>query len=80
MVQHERTGLLVEPGDADALGAAIVRLLEDREEARRFGLAGREVALARFGVEHMLADVSALYEEGATAWVRREWAVRPIPA
>lgn len=43
VVEHERTGLLVAPGDADAYAAAIARLLQDAqlrdglaENARRF--------------------------------------------
>jgi glycosyltransferase involved in cell wall biosynthesis len=44
---HEQTALLVEPGDAEALAAAIERLLEDETLARRLGQAAREAVLAR---------------------------------
>jgi glycosyltransferase involved in cell wall biosynthesis len=40
-VEHERTGLLVAPGDAHALAAAMLRLATDPEERRRMGAAGR---------------------------------------
>src|SRR5437763_798102 len=42
LVVDGETGLLVEPGDAAALRAAIVRLLEDPAERGRMGLAARE--------------------------------------
>lgn len=40
-VTHEESGLLVEPGDAEALAEGIVRVLSDAEFARRLGEIGR---------------------------------------
>jgi glycosyltransferase involved in cell wall biosynthesis len=51
IVQDGRTGLLVPPGDAGSLAAALVRLLQDAGEADRMGREGRAVAVARFGIE-----------------------------
>jgi len=42
------TGLLVEPGDPEALAAAIRRILDDTELAGRLGAAGRRRVLGRF--------------------------------
>ena len=42
LVVHERTGLLVPPGDPRALRAALERLLADSELRRRLGAAGRQ--------------------------------------
>lgn len=61
-VRHEETGLLVPPADPAALAAAIERLLANREEARRFARAGRELMLQRFTLERTGADLDALYE------------------
>ncbi|MDP6935642.1 MAG: glycosyltransferase family 4 protein, partial [Myxococcota bacterium] len=41
-VEHGIDGLLVEPGDPDALAAALRRVLERPEEARALGANGRE--------------------------------------
>lgn len=51
LVEDGRTGLLVEPGDADALAAAISRLALDKELARRLGARGREKVAAEFELE-----------------------------
>jgi glycosyltransferase involved in cell wall biosynthesis len=51
IVEHGRTGLLVPPGDARAFAAALLRLLQDREEADRMGHEGRALAVAKFGIE-----------------------------
>ncbi len=51
MVDNGETGILVEPGDVDALAEALQRLAGDRELARRMGKAGREKALEVFELE-----------------------------
>ena len=50
-VQHDRTGMLVPPGDIDALAAALDDLLDRPERGRELGRAGRMVALAGFAPE-----------------------------
>ena len=55
-------GLLVEPGDAGALAAAIGRMLADPEAARRMGEAARERRRHEFTVELMVRRFEALYE------------------
>jgi glycosyltransferase involved in cell wall biosynthesis len=47
LVQHERTGLLVKPGDATELAAAIVRLADDARLRAQLGLFARSGALER---------------------------------
>lgn len=53
--------LLVPPGDARALAAALARVLEDPELAARLGAAGRERVAHRYTLEHMLERTAALY-------------------
>jgi glycosyltransferase involved in cell wall biosynthesis len=55
-------GLLVEPGDAEALAAATRRMLADPEAARRMGEAARERRRREFTVEVMVRRFEALYE------------------
>lgn len=48
MVLHERTGLLVDPGDESALADALGRIAGDPAQAHEFGEAGRRHALTLF--------------------------------
>jgi glycosyltransferase involved in cell wall biosynthesis len=47
-VQHGETGLLATPGDAEAMAAAIVRLLRDEPLRHRLGQQARDHAMRRY--------------------------------
>jgi glycosyltransferase involved in cell wall biosynthesis len=55
------TGVLVPVGDAVALAEAIIRLLDDREEAARLAREGQRRVLERYPVERMVERTLALY-------------------
>lgn len=57
------TGLLVEPGDAAGLAAALRRLLDDPELRKRMGRCGRERVLARFSENAMARAYERLYSQ-----------------
>jgi len=59
IVKDGETGLLVEPHDANALAAALARVLTDRAFASRLGRAGRQAVDPRFAIErtaHLTLD------------------------
>jgi glycosyltransferase involved in cell wall biosynthesis len=63
IVRDGVTGVLVPPGEADPLAAAILRVASDPELARRMGEAGRERALARFLQSFCTERTELLYED-----------------
>jgi glycosyltransferase involved in cell wall biosynthesis len=63
LVEDGRTGLLVPPGDAAALAAALRRLIEDRVLARRLGEEGRRSALHRFNLEQTSMHFACVLSE-----------------
>jgi glycosyltransferase involved in cell wall biosynthesis len=56
------TGLLVEPGQPEALAARLTELLGDPERRRVMGEEGRRRARRYFSAERYVADVDALYQ------------------
>jgi glycosyltransferase involved in cell wall biosynthesis len=63
VVQDNVSGLLVDPGDAAALAAAMVRLVQDQPLGARLGQAGRALVRPRFGVDRYIASMTALYDK-----------------
>ncbi len=63
IVEDRRTGLLVPPGDAEALAAAIAEVIARPEWARALGQAARERIDERFSVPAMVRAVEAVYDE-----------------
>ena len=62
IVEHERTGLLVPPGDAAGLAAALRRLAEHPAEAAALGEAGYRRLAERFTWDAIVAKWIAIYE------------------
>lgn len=61
-LREDQSGLLVAPDDADALSAALLRLVEDRALRSRMGAAGRLQACERFAEPHIAADFGRILE------------------
>jgi glycosyltransferase involved in cell wall biosynthesis len=63
LVVPEVTGLLVRPGDAEALAGAIRSLLDDPATRERMGAEGRALARERYSPEAMARRFEVLYDE-----------------
>lgn len=62
VLEEGRLGLVVPPGRVDAFAAGLARLLEPAERAR-FEREDRSSVFARYGLERLALDVSALYDQ-----------------
>jgi glycosyltransferase involved in cell wall biosynthesis len=60
-VVHGTTGLVVPPGNAEALADALARLVADADLRARMGAAGRRRVLERFSTEQCVAGTMAVY-------------------
>jgi glycosyltransferase involved in cell wall biosynthesis len=59
-----QSGLLVPPGDAEALGEALMRLLKlPKERRQEMGAKGKAHIKARYAVQKMCAETISLYAE-----------------
>ena len=65
IIRDGETGLLVPPGDASALAAALGTILSDPALAQRLGQSGREDVSDRFSLQETCRSVSALLTEAA---------------
>jgi len=61
LVEHDRTGLLVPPGDPDALGAAMADVSRNPQLRERLGRAARLRILENFTLEACLSRYMLLY-------------------
>ena len=61
IIDHNVTGILVEPGDVRGLALALDRLSSELAEAKQMGAAGRQRALAKFGLDDMMDRTEAIY-------------------
>lgn len=67
VVQDGETGVLVPPGDPEALAEGLVTLLTDAGLRRRMGVAGRRRVETRFTVPEMVRRYEGLFRELAAA-------------
>jgi len=61
VVTDGETGLLSDPGDAEALAANLSTLLGDPGLRRRMGAEGRRRVEERFTIDRMAADTASVY-------------------
>jgi glycosyltransferase involved in cell wall biosynthesis len=63
VINHERTGLLVPPGDADALADALRRLLDRPEWATQLGGAASRSVDSRYASVSMVHAIESIFTE-----------------
>ncbi len=63
VVEHQRTGLLVAPGDVDALAEAMIRLTLDPELRERLGRTAFERMSAGVSMDVKMRETLAIYEQ-----------------
>jgi glycosyltransferase involved in cell wall biosynthesis len=63
LVAHEKQGVLVPPGDASALSAALLRLGANPQMRRAMGMAAATHALTEFDDRTMVEAYESLYDE-----------------
>jgi L-malate glycosyltransferase len=62
VINDKETGFIVPPGDASALAATLIKLLNDESLAMRVGEAARQ-SVQSYGLEAMITRYQDLYEE-----------------
>ncbi len=60
-VRHGETGILVPPGDTDALAEGILSILRDPERGEAMAAAGRRLCLEQFSIETVIKTIESLY-------------------
>ncbi len=73
VVKDGETGILVPPGDADALAKAIVTILKDEELAQRMGETGKRRIDERFIAKTMVKKITEVYEELIESTDEHRW-------
>lgn len=79
IVDDGETGLLVPPGDSEAMSAALDRLLADHERAAAIGEAARRLVEQRFGLDGFARGVERIYREVLGEPVDAEVSDAPAP-
>ncbi len=62
VVEDGVTGILVPPGDSEALAEGLIRLLSDADLRRRMGRAGQDRVRSEFTVDRIVDQTLAVYE------------------
>ncbi|MEN8238865.1 MAG: glycosyltransferase [Actinomycetota bacterium] len=63
IVRDSETGILVPPGDPDAMAQAIAWMIDNPATAAAYGANGRALVEERHGIERMVRDTEAVYDE-----------------
>jgi glycosyltransferase involved in cell wall biosynthesis len=80
VIEDGRSGLIVPPGDAEALTLAVDRLLADEPLRREIGQRSRETAERDFSIDLMVDRYLALFAEALASRRRAPYRLRATRA
>ncbi|UCG47330.1 MAG: glycosyltransferase family 4 protein [Phycisphaerales bacterium] len=63
LVEHRRNGFLISPNDVDELTEAMIEIIKNPSDRVRMGRESREMAVAYYTVDRMIAGYQSLYED-----------------
>ena len=80
VIRHGATGMLVPPGDADALANAVCLLIEDKGARQRLGQTGRELVREGYNFERTVGQYDDLYQRvlGEAGMLGAGWNASPM--
>jgi glycosyltransferase involved in cell wall biosynthesis len=62
-VNHRKTGILVDPGDSEALSESIIELAENPTLAKRIGIASRKMVLHKYSWRVFAERLEKIFRE-----------------
>ncbi|MFZ2630633.1 MAG: glycosyltransferase family 4 protein [Desulfosalsimonadaceae bacterium] len=62
LIEHGKTGWVVENGNVDAFAKGVIRLLQDRELADRLGSNARQLVMAEFTWDKAAEKMEVVYQ------------------
>lgn len=71
IVQHETTGLIVPPGDHQAMAQSVIRLYQDQDLSRRLATQAKQTVQEQFSTTRLTAAVEDVYREVLQTFSRR---------
>jgi len=71
LIEHDASGLLVQPGDVEAFAHGLDRLVQDPRLRARLGQGARRRALEHFGLDRWAREHVDYYEEVCSETGRR---------
>ena len=80
VIRHGATGMLVPPGDADALADALCFLIEDKGARQRLGQSGHELVREVYDFERTVGQYDDLYQRvlGEAGMLGAGWNASPM--
>jgi glycosyltransferase involved in cell wall biosynthesis len=63
IISDGKTGVLVPPGSPEAISEGIAWMLDHPQEAQRLGAKGKDLVNTQYGLERMVRDTEAVYDE-----------------